>query len=170
MLTSPLGEDPAQAFASHLIHVFRPPEGKPAIKYALHCTQSCTHAHSTTQQEETRNVDPLPGNIDALYGITVIIITICAFCAIWCTRCQCRDMAAKPNCFACPRLQQLEVAWGHLFYNWSKRTIIIPTSCLCPINLLSTELGVLASRWRISLSLLPDDSMSPFQASAPLMK
>lgn len=81
MLTSPLREDLAQAFASHLIHVFCPPEGKPAIKYGLHCTQSCTHARSITRQEETRSVDPLPGNIDAMYGITVTII-ICAFCAI----------------------------------------------------------------------------------------
>ena len=42
-----------------------------------------------------------------------------------------------------------------------------PTSCLCPINLLSTALGVLASRCRISLSLLPDESTSPFHARAP---
>ena len=41
------------------------------------------------------------------------------------------------------------------------------TSCLCPINLLSTALGVLASRCRISLSLLPDESTSPFHARAP---
>ena len=42
MLTSPLRQDPPQVFASHLIHVFCPPEGKPVIKYGLHCTQYCT--------------------------------------------------------------------------------------------------------------------------------
>ena len=44
------------------------------------------------------------------------------------------------------------------------------TSCLWPTSRLSgAVLGVLMSRCRISLSLLPLDNMSPFQASAPTL-
>lgn len=59
--------------------------------------------------------------------------------------------------------------WGCLKINKTERKDS-PTSCLCPISLLSTGFGVLASRWRINRSLLPDDSMSPFHASAPYIK
>ena len=56
---------------------------------------------------------------------------------------------------------------GLFFFGGGGRGEGGPTSCLCPINLLSTALGVLASRCRISLSLLPDESTSPFHARAP---
>lgn len=36
MLTGPLREERAQVFATH---VFCPPEGKPAMKHGVHCTQ-----------------------------------------------------------------------------------------------------------------------------------
>lgn len=43
-----------------------------------------------------------------------------------------------------------------------------PTSCLCPVNLLSgvTD-GVRTSLCKMSRSLLPDDNMSAFHAKAP---
>lgn len=44
------------------------------------------------------------------------------------------------------------------------------TSCRWPTSFLSTtRLGVLTSRCKISLSRLPDDRTSPFQASAPTL-
>lgn len=50
---------------------------------------------------------------------------------------------------------------------WSGDHLRPHTSCLCPCSLLSAEGGVLTSRWRITLSRLPDDSCSPFHARAP---
>lgn len=50
---------------------------------------------------------------------------------------------------------------------WSGDHFRPHTSCLWPCSLLSAEGGVLTSRWRITLSRLPDDSCSPFHARAP---
>jgi hypothetical protein len=51
---------------------------------------------------------------------------------------------------------------------WSGDHFSPHTSCLCPVNLLSGATdGVRISLCRISLSLLPDDSISEFQANAP---
>lgn len=50
---------------------------------------------------------------------------------------------------------------------WSGDHFRPHTSCLCPWRRLSTGGGVLTSLCRITLSRLPDDSCSPFQARAP---
>lgn len=71
-------------------------------------------------------------------------------------------------------LRKPKVAEHCIRENWkweegdSHHHLSLNTSCRWPASLRSGMIqGVLTSRWRISLSLEPEESTSPFQASAP---
>lgn len=63
--------------------------------------------------------------------------------------------------------EKLAVNHFNIQYSMVPPMLHILTSCLCPTSRPSIVEGDRTSLCKISLSLLPDDKMSPFQAKAP---